>query len=133
MQCRKFFAARKPVFVYTAFFIAEERAGHAVHDHEPAAAFFEVFFVKFFARLAKVRGKITGFVIRDQYHQAFAAVAAIGAVDLRGNGVVEMQYHLIDLFAVVFFYKSPEPFVFCLACFRKRCDPFQVGFYMGSF
>jgi hypothetical protein len=111
VQGGKFFAAFKTVFIHTAFVIAEERAGHAIHDHKSAAAFFQVFAVESFAGLAQVPGKIVGFRIIDQYHQTFAAITAIGAADLRTDGLIEPENQFVYLFAVPFFYKSLEPVV----------------------
>lgn len=111
VQGGKLFAAFKTVFIHTAFIIAEKRAGHAVHDHESAAAFFEVFAVECFAGLAQVLGEVVGFRIIDQYHQAFATITAIGAADLRTDGLVEPENQLVYLFAVPFLYKCLKPVV----------------------
>jgi hypothetical protein len=50
VQCREFLASLKPVFVNSAFVVAQKMAGHAVHDHQPVAPFFEVLLVERFAR-----------------------------------------------------------------------------------
>lgn len=130
VQGRKFFASFKTVFIHTAFVIAEKRAGHAVHDHESAAAFFQVFAVESFAGLAQVLGEVVGFGIIDQYHQALAAITAIGAADLRTDGFVEPENQFVYLFAVPFFYKSFEPLVLGLMCGRKCSYLRQVGLNM---
>lgn len=56
VQCRKFFATLEPVFVYGAFVFAEEMTGHAVHDHETIAPFFQVLLIKSTAWLTKMSG-----------------------------------------------------------------------------
>lgn len=130
VQGRKFFAAFKTVLVHTAFVITEKRAGHSVHDHASAAAFFEVFAVESFAGLAKVLGKIIGFFIIDQYHQAFAAITTISTADLRIDGPIKPENQFVYLFAVPFFYKSLEPVVLGLMGGRKCGYLRQVGLNM---
>lgn len=51
---RELFAALKTVFIHTAFPIDQKGTGHAVHDHKPIAAFFQVSLVKILATLAQV-------------------------------------------------------------------------------
>lgn len=130
---RKFFATLKAVFIHTAFIITEEGAGHAVHDHESAAAFFEVFPVESFAGLTQVLGEVVGFRIIDQYHQAFAAITAIGAADTRTDGFIEPENQFIYLFAVPFFYKRLKPLVLGLMGGRKSGYLGQVGLNMWFF
>lgn len=127
VQGRKLFAAFKTMFIHAAFIITEKGAGHAVHDHEPAAAFFEVFPVESFAGLAQVLGEVVGFRIIDQYHQAFAAITAIGAADTQTDGFIEPENQFIYLFAVSFLYKCLEPVVLGLMGGRKSGYLRQVG------
>ncbi len=127
VQGRKFFASFKTMFVHSAFVIAQKMTGHAVHDHEAVASFFEIFFIKCFSRLAEMRGKIICLIVRNKYHQAFAAIAAIGAIDEGRNGFIEMKNHLIYLIAVPFFHKHFETVV--LGNFRRRKSsyPIKIG------
>lgn len=130
VQGRKFFTAFKTVFIHAAFIIAQKGAGHTVHDHESTAAFFQVFAVESFAGLAQVLGKIIGFRIIDQYHQALAAITAIGAADARTDGFVEPENQFVYLFAVPLFYKSLEPVVLGLMVGRKSGYLHQIGLNM---
>jgi hypothetical protein len=133
VQGREFFATLEPVFVNGAFIITQEMAGHAVHDHQAIAAFFEVLFVEGPARLVKMPRKPVRFIVRDQYHQALAAVAAVNAADLRRNTVVELRNHAVYLPAVMLLHKNAETVVFCGMVSRKSGDPGQVGFNMWFF
>lgn len=54
MQCRKFLASLEPVFVNCTLVLTQEMTGHAVHDHHPVTAFFEVLFIKNFPGLLEV-------------------------------------------------------------------------------
>lgn len=130
VQGGEFFAAFKPMFIHTAFIITEKRAGHAVHDHESTAAFFEVFLVESFAGLAEVLGKIIGFRIIDQYHQAFAAITAIGTTDSRTDGFIEPENQFIYLLAVPFLYKHLKPLILGLMGGRKCGYLGQIGLNM---
>lgn len=130
VQGGKLFAAFKPVFIHTAFIIAEKGAGHTVHDHEPAAPFFQVFAVESIAGLAQVLGEVVGFCVIDQYHQALAAITAIGAADARTDGFVEPENQFVYLFAVPFFYKSLETVVLGLMSGRKSGYLRQIGLDM---
>lgn len=133
MQCRKLLAALKTVLIHTAFLIAEEGAGHAVHDHEPIAAFFQVSLVKIFAALAQVPGQVIGFRIVDQDHQALAAVAAIGAVDEGTDLLVQAGDQLVYLPVVPLFHKILEPVILSCMGSRKSRNFFQVGLDMVGF
>lgn len=132
MQGGEFFAAFKTMLVNTTFIIAQKRAGHAVHDHETATAFFKVFLIKIFPWLAKLPGKIIRLIIRNQHHQAFATVTAGGATDPGSNGFIELKHKLVYLLPVPFFHKYFKPVV--LSCMRRRKgrNAFQVGFNMGG-
>lgn len=130
VQGRKFFATFKTVFIHTAFIIAQKRTGHAVHDHKPAAPFFQVFAVESFTGLAQVLGKIIGFRIIDEYHQTFAAITAIGAADLRTYGFVESENQFVYLFAVSLLYKCLEPVVLGLMGGSKGGYLCQISLYM---
>ena len=93
------------MFINAAFIIAEKGAGHPVHDHEAVAAFFQVFIVESFSRLAEMPGKVIGLLIIDQHHQAFTTVAAIGTADPGRNGFIQHKYEFVDLLTVSFFQK----------------------------
>lgn len=54
VECRELLATLKTVFVHAAFPIDQEGTGHAVHDHEPVTAFFQVSLVKILAALTQV-------------------------------------------------------------------------------
>jgi len=105
VQGGELFTAFKAMFIYGAFIFTEEMAGHPVHDHQAIAAFFEVLLIKVFPGLFQVLGKFIGFGVRDQYHQAFAAITAGCTTNLRGNGFVQLVHHPVDLLIVPFFDK----------------------------
>ncbi len=114
VQGGELFTAFKAMFIYGAFVFAEEMAGYPVHDHQAIVPFFNVLLIKVFPGLSQMLGKFIGFWVRDQYHQAFAAIAAGGTTNLQGNGFVQLVHHPVDLLSVPFFDKYPETVVLFL-------------------
>lgn len=128
VQCGKFPAAFEPMFIYGALVIAEKMTRHAVYDHAAIAAFLYIVLIKCFARLAQVCRKLIGFLLIYQHHQAFAAVTAVGTMDMGGNGIIELVNEGVYLFIVPFFHKIPEPVVFSLVFKGKVRNGSEIGF-----
>jgi hypothetical protein len=114
LQCGKFPAPAKPVFIYRAFIFCQEMTGDPVYDHHTLASFLEVFAVESLTFHSKPARKPVCFLIGNNDHQRFTAVAAGGAVDLRTDLPVEPLNHFIQFRTIATLEKDPEFVVFCL-------------------
>jgi hypothetical protein len=133
VQGGKFFAALKPVLINRAFIVTQKMTGHPVHDHQPIAPFFKVLLVERIAALVQVRRQVIRLLIRDQHHQAFAAIAAVDTTDPWRNTFAEPRNHPVNLLAVVLLHKTPETVVFIGMAGRKSGDQGKIGLDMWFF
>lgn len=130
MECGKFPATLKPVFIYRTTFLFKKRAGHPVHDHQAITSLFQVGFIKCIPALLQVSRKVICFLIGNQYHEAFAAVPALGTINLGRNRLIQLADQLVNLCIIPFLYKIPEPLILLHCRCRVGSNFFQIGFDM---
>lgn len=116
MKRRKLFATFETMFVHGAFVFRQEMTGNRIQQHHSVAAFFQELGIKFAALQSEVRREVIRLPLIDIYHQAFAAVAAGSAVDLRRDLCIEFADEHIDLGFVMGGKKAPEAIIFRLFC-----------------
>lgn len=119
-------ATRETVFVYAAFIALEEVAGNGAHQHPSAKAFFNKAVFELSAAEIKMDGELVGFLLFHVYHETFAAVAAVRAVDQRSDFSVQPGHQGVDFCAVMALQEAAKGVVFRLLSRSKIADSGQI-------
>lgn len=123
---RELAASREAVFVHAAFVPFQEMTGNGAHQHPSAKTFFNKAVLKFVAAEIKMRGEVFGLLFFQVYHEAFAAVAAVGAVDRRSDFSVQPGHQSVDFGAVVALQETAEGVIFRLMSRSEIADSGQI-------
>ena len=127
VQVGEIAAVGKAFFVNGAFVVAKEYTGHIGHDGIAAEALGKVLGFGFSRGQVEMLCKKRTLLGRNADHQCFAAVAALGAIDLWGNRIVKVMYQRIDLGAILFLKKDPELIILFFFSLGNGCQNSKIG------
>lgn len=127
VQGGKFAAALKTVFVYGATVPGEEVTGDGVEEHHTIAALFDIGFIERGATQLQVCREIIRLSFIDVHHQAFAAIAAAGAVDRRGDGSIQEVDLGVYFGRIVRLQERAKTIVLGLLVEGDVCDGAEAG------
>jgi hypothetical protein len=77
--------------------------------------------------------QVIGFCFVNIHHQAFAAVAAGGTIDLRGDLMVQRGHQTIYFLFIMCRQERPERIIFGLFFRGKSFDIEEIGMELGVF
>lgn len=125
MKVGKSPAIRKTVFVDRAFIAFQEMAGNGVDDQLATHAFFKVFDLGLGKAFIQYKGKVICFCGSDRDHEAPAAIAAGGTINLWLNNRIQFHCQCINQVVGLPFQEILEPFVLCqlqVGLERDECE-----------
>lgn len=102
-------------------------AGNSIYDHH-AAAHFHIFFFELLAAAAKVIRHSFRIRLRNIDHELTTAGTTKGAINLRGNIIIQAMNNAVNFFSVFIVQKGSERQIFFFPFFRQFCDECSICF-----